>query len=269
MQILEIGYHSLLRQDASVSHAAGLPGRLLLLTTEPMRIQAADICLQAESGDAVILSAQTPLHISPAADDLLYDWILFDAGSDSSFYSALQIPENTLLRFGDTVFLSVLLEQLCAEFYAAAPKRSEMIECLMKALLIRIAETGGPIGSQQSAANTDPHYAELVRLREKIYANPQEKWSVEMLSSELNMSRSYFQLIYRETFGMTCIADVINCKMNRARELLTSTSYTISHIAQLCGYDNEEHFMRQFKKNNGVTPTAFRRKHSDLQSASL
>ena len=102
---------------------------------------------------------------------------------------------------------------------------------------------------------------ELVRLREKIYANPQEKWSVEMLCSELNMSRSYFQLIYRETFGMTCIADVINCKMNRARDLLTSTSYTISHIAQLCGYDNEEHFMRQFKKNNGVTPTVFRREH--------
>ena len=159
------------------------------------------------------------------------------------------------------MFLSVLLEQLCAEFYAANAKRSEMIDCLLKALLIRIAETGGPIGSQQTAASTDPHYAELVRLREKIYANPQEKWNVEMLCSEVNMSRSYFQLIYRETFGMTCIADVINCKMNRARDLLASTSYTISHIAQLCGYDNEEHFMRQFKKNNGVTPTVFRREH--------
>ncbi|MDE6788835.1 MAG: AraC family transcriptional regulator, partial [Ruminococcus sp.] len=28
----------------------------------------------------------------------------------------------------------------------------------------------------------------------------------------------------------------------------------------MCGYDNEEHFMRQFKKIVGVTPTGYRRK---------
>lgn len=263
MHILEIGYHSLLRQDDHVSEPAGMDGKLLLLASAPTDLLAAGQPMHAEPGDAVIFTEKTPLRIAPAGEDLLYDWMLFAPGSDSSFYQALQIPENTLLRFGDTAFLTVLLEQLCAEFYASNAKRSDMISCLMKALLIRIAETGGPISSQQAAANSDPHYPELVRLREKIYANPQEKWSVEMLCSEVNMSRSYFQLIYRETFGMTCIADVINCKMNRARELLTSTSYTISHIAQLCGYDNEEHFMRQFKKNNGVTPTVFRREHRE------
>ncbi len=260
MQILEIGYQSLLRQSDAVFHPDGLHGILLLLTGGAMRLELGGAVLQAESGDTVLVSSDTLLRFT-AEQDLLYDWVLFTPASDGSFYQALQLPENTLLRFGDTAFISVLMQQLCAEYYASNAKRSEMTDCLMKALLIRISETGGPIVSQQAAANSDPHYAELVRLREKIYANPQEKWSVEMLCSEVNMSRSYFQLIYRETFGMTCIADVINCKMNRARDLLTSTSYTISHIAQLCGYDNEEHFMRQFKKNNGVTPTVFRREH--------
>lgn len=261
MHIAEIGYHSLLRAGESVRHENGLDGTLLLLTRAPMQIQLGMQTMDAEAGDAVLIAPQTRFRYTPAGSDLLYDWVLFSFGSDTQFYQALQIPENTLLRFGDTDFLTVLLQQLCAEYYASNPRRSDMIDCLLKALLIRIAETGGPISTQQGAANSDPHYAELVRLREKIYANPQEKWSVEMLCSEVNMSRSYFQLIYRETFGMTCIADVINCKMNRARDLLTSTSYTISHIAQLCGYDNEEHFMRQFKKNNGVTPTVYRREH--------
>ena len=260
MQILEIGYQSLLQQPDAVYHPEGLGGILLLLTGGAMRLEIGGETLRAAAGDTVLVSAETPLRFS-AEQDLLYDWVLFTPASDAGFYQALQLPENTLLRFGDADFLSVLLRQLCAEFYAANSKRSEMTDCLMKALLIRIAETGGPIVSQQAAANCDPHYAALVRLRERIYANPQEKWSVESLCSEVNMSRSYFQLIYRETFGMTCIADVINCKMNRARELLTSTSYTISHIAQLCGYENEEHFMRQFKKYNGVTPTVFRREH--------
>ena len=261
MQILEIGWRSLLRQEERIQLGNGAEGCLLMMTDAPMRLLLGETELRAESGDAIIVSAGQSVTIIPAEGDLLYDWVIFDPAADGSFYQALKIPENTLLRFGDTEFFSALLRQTCAEFYASGTKRSEMLDCLLKALLIRMAETGGPISPQQGAANNDPHYPELVALREKIYANPQEKWTVEMLCSEVNMSRSYFQLIYRETFGLTCIADVINCKMNRARDLLTSTSYTISHIAQLCGYDNEEHFMRQFKKNNGVTPTVFRREH--------
>ena len=261
MQILEIGIRSVLMLDSAFSLPDGPEGHLLLLPDAPMRITLGRTQLLAEPNDAAVIAPETPLSFAPAERDLFYHWVMFRSGGDRSFYQSLQIPENTLLRFGDTGFLRVLLEQLCAEYYAANAKRSDMIDYLLKALLICMAETGGPVASHTAAEHSDPHYAALVRLREKIYANPQEKWTVEMLCSEVSMSRSYFQLVYRETFGMTCIADVINCKMNLARDLLTSTSYTVSHIAQLCGYENEEHFMRQFKKNNGVTPTAFRRLH--------
>jgi len=261
MQILEIGYQTMLEAGQTVFRPDGLDGTLLLLTHAPMKLEIGENVLHAEAGDAVIVGEKTALRYAPAERDLLCDWVLFETASDLNFYEALQIPENTLLRFGDTLFLSSMLQQLCAEFYASNVRRSDMIECLLKALLIRVAETGGPVNTKNTQGSSEPHYAELVRLREKIYLNPQEKWSVDVLYSEVNMSRSYFQLIYRETFGVTCIADVINCKMNRARDLLTTTSYTISHIAQLCGYDNEEHFMRQFKKNNGVTPTVYRREH--------
>ncbi len=259
MQIQELGYRIL--QTESVVLPNGMDGKLLLLMHAPIRLRIAETDGLAQTGDLILCSAKMPIQFEPAELDMCYDWMLFGLGSDATFYQSLQIPENVLLRFADASFLHVLMGQICAEFYAGHPKRSDMLDCLLKALLIRVAETAGPVNAAHQQRSSDPHYQDLVQLREKIYANPQEKWTVEMLCSEVNMSRSYFQLVYRETFGMTCIADVINCKMNRARELLTATSYTISHIAQLCGYDNEEHFMRQFKKNNGVTPTVYRREH--------
>lgn len=262
MQITEIGWRSLLMQGEHVRLPEGAEHTMLLTLHAPADITLGTQTVSAEAGDAVLLREKTPLCISVPHDDLLYDFVCFDADTDSRFYQALGIPENVLLHACDQKYLTVLTEQLCAEYYGNSQRRSDMLDCLLRALLIWLSETGGTV-SAKAASSTDPHYAELVRLREKIYANPQEKWTVEMLCSEVNMSRSYFQLIYRETFGMTCIADVINCKMNRARDLLTSTSYTISHIAQLCGYDNEEHFMRQFKKNNGVTPTVYRREHRE------
>lgn len=260
MQVLSMGYHTLQEADTVFSYPDGMSGRMLLLTHSPMRIRMVAEEQVALPGDMILLPKGAPLYFAAESDLLLYDWVEFDAEVDMDFFRSLQIPENVLLRFGDTEFLCTLLRQLCAEFYAGNPKRADMIDSLLKALFIRIAETAASTGTV-TAQSGDPHYAALVRLRERIYANPQEKWTVELLCAEVNMSRSYFQLVYRETFGMTCIADVINCKMHRARELLTATGYTISHIAQLCGYDNEEHFMRQFKKNNGVTPTVYRREH--------
>lgn len=80
------------------------------------------------------------------------------------------------------------------------------------------------------------------------------------MASEVNMSRSYFQHIYRKTFGVSCITDVISGKIEKAKELLSETTFTVSQVSLMCGYDNEEHFMRQFKKMVGVTPTKYRKK---------
>ena len=124
MQIIEIGYQSLLRQSETVFHPDGLSGILLLLTGGAMQLTIGDAGLQAEAGDTLLISPETALRMT-AEQDLLYDWVLFVPGGDDNFYQALQIPENTLLRFGDTAFLSVLMQQLCAEFYASNAKRSE------------------------------------------------------------------------------------------------------------------------------------------------
>ena len=36
---------------------------------------------------------------------------------------------------------------------------------------------------------------------------------------------------------------------------------SISSLAAFCGYDNELHFMRQFKKGTGMTPSQYREAH--------
>ena len=68
------------------------------------------------------------------------------------------------------------------------------------------------------------------------------------------------QLLYRQTFGITCINDVIESKIKLACDLLSSTNDTVSSIAAKCGYESDVHFMRQFKKMTGCTPSEYRKK---------
>ena len=134
-----------------------------------------------------------------------------------------------------------------------------MMENLLKTLLIKLSDAGIP--GDNTVQAIDPHYTSLAELREKIYRNPQMKWNVDTMAAYVNMSRSYFQHLYREVFGVSCMTDVISGKIEKAKEILSETSCTVSQVAAMCGYDNEEHFMRQFKKLVGMTPTAYRKKN--------
>lgn len=210
----------------------------------------------AEKGMAVILDGSERICYRADESVFIYDWIVFDGRADSDITA--EMPVNKLICHTDQEYLSGIIRNIGIEFYSLNPRRGKTIELLMKMLLLKLSESQMFLRSVQQ--NTDPHYSELAELREKIYRNPQLKWSVDIMASEVNMSRSYFQHIYRETFGVSCITDVISGKIEKAKELLSETTFTVSQVSLMCGYDNEEHFMRQFKKMVGVTPTKYRKK---------
>ena len=161
------------------------------------------------------------------------------------------------MRFLDTALIGELIRNIAAEFYTLGSRRTKMLDSYMRMLLLKLSENGHR--REVSSQISEPHYAMLMELREKIYRNPQLKWNVDAMAAYVNMSRSYFQHLYRETFGVSCISDVISGKIEKAKELLSETGCTVSQVAAMCGYDNEEHFMRQFKKTVGVTPTKYRK----------
>jgi AraC-like DNA-binding protein len=106
--------------------------------------------------------------------------------------------------------------------------------------------------------NINPLYKKLYELKKEIYRNPNQEWTVAKMAEKLSISSGYLEDIYKSTFGITCIDDVINSRINLAKKYLLYEHYTISEIVTLCGYHNVEHFFRQFKKITGVTPKSFR-----------
>lgn len=107
---------------------------------------------------------------------------------------------------------------------------------------------------------SSPYYREFVDLRERIYSNPQEDWSIDTMCRDLILSRGYFQKLYTRCFGISFTQDVINSRIELSKRLLSSTDYSIAYIADQSGYSNYVHFMHQFKKIVGITPTEYRRR---------
>ena len=68
--------------------------------------------------------------------------------------------------------------------------------------------------------------------------------------------------------GGVKVADVIESRIQSACELLSSTNKTFEEISLQCGYKNVEHFIRQFKKSQNITPAKYRKAHIITQRIS-
>ncbi len=253
MNIRAIGWNCVYDSDYSFFQKGERGVFLLLLSRSEMHISDGIM----PENTLVIFDGSTDIVYSAIGESLVCDWILFDDEGDSEIADFADIAYNIPYVCSDCEFISGLIKNINIEFYSTNSRRIKIIDYMMKILLVKSAENGLDREIMQSTA--DPHYSDLMELREKIYRNPQMKWNVDTMAMEVSMSRSYFQHIYREIFGVSCMTDVINGKIEKAKEILSETGCTVSQVSAMCGYENEEHFMRQFKKIVGITPTAYRK----------
>lgn len=102
------------------------------------------------------------------------------------------------------------------------------------------------------------NYADYLELRNKIYLDPQNDWDAQKTCYDFCLSCGHFRAVYKEIFGISFHQDVIQSRISLAKHLLITTKMNISSIANRCGYDNDKHFMHQFKQTVGITPNIYR-----------
>ena len=82
--------------------------------------------------------------------------------------------------------------------------------------------------------------------------------SLDDVSKEIEISPYYFSKIFKEETGVNFIEYLTQIRMDRAKELLTDSSYSMKEICAKIGYADPNYFSRTFKKNVGVTPTEYK-----------
>lgn len=108
------------------------------------------------------------------------------------------------------------------------------------------------------AAGDSSGLAPMLAIRSWIMANAFDDITVAKVAARFHYSPSYLTAMYRRVFGVGVAEQIIEYRIDRARELLSSTASSVADIAREVGYADPKYFMRVFKRRTGLTPGQYR-----------
>ncbi len=91
--------------------------------------------------------------------------------------------------------------------------------------------------------------------------NKEQRLTIDQLAKKLSTSRSQLHRKIKSLTGQS-ITNYINfVRIEKAKEILATTSLHVSEIAYETGFESPTYFSKAFKKVVGVSPTSFRENH--------
>ncbi len=254
MRITACDVNNVQSADLKLHRPNGRSDYLFVMFKSPAKVMVNGEYVSVGNGEIILFDKHKIQSYYADGVEFLHDYMHFDFEDDFEQLIFSTILTDTLITPSDPAHVSDTLAQIKRVFRGAPSKyRAQILTNLGMAFLYIIKSE-----SEKVRTTSTRYFEELNALRINIYKNPSEDWTVERMSRELNLSRSYFQSLYKEMFEISCTEDVINARVTNAKMLLSSTLHPIGEIAVECGYKNTEHFIRQFKDRVGVPPQKFR-----------
>lgn len=96
------------------------------------------------------------------------------------------------------------------------------------------------------------------RVIELMQGDPSRTFSLGDMAESVNLSPPYFCYLFKTITGVPPARYLKSLRMQQAATLLTTTFLSVKEIVRRVGCTDESHFVRDFKRIYGVTPSEFR-----------
>lgn len=127
-------------------------------------------------------------------------------------------------------------------------------------------------------------YAEAIKTEKKLYSKSSllvseiteyilnnytdPDFSVNNISTHFGISEVHLRRLIDQSFCTSPIKYINNLKLDKAKNMLEISNYSIAEIAQSSGFADPYYFSRFFKQQTGVSPSEYRASVASLINAS-
>lgn len=105
---------------------------------------------------------------------------------------------------------------------------------------------------------TDSKGEYVRQVMEYVQENYMESITIDTIADHIGISYSYLRKLYKEATGQNLSDHLNQLRIQKAKQLLLETNYTVKEIASMCGFNHERSFSRSFTQIEGVSPSKFK-----------
>ena len=213
-------------------------------------------------GDFVITKPNT-IHYTMSADSDIHERVMLNFTDDiilskvKPFAQKLCDTQHIIIPDKDRSLIEELLEKISCE-YRNSDKYSSVLEgLLLNELLtavLRIQNANTPTDSPDAESGT-----EFDKIIEYINNNLNTNISLDDVAAFSNFSKSHFSRIFKKMTGVTFLDYLQLQRVNKAKKMLEQTQFSITEIANECGFSSSGYFATVFKRYFGTSPLSFRK----------
>jgi AraC-like DNA-binding protein len=207
-------------------------------------------------GDAILIFPyQYHNYHKIKSPEILWLFITFELNSSG----ILEDLKNCRIQISPKTWK--LIEDLL-QFYKSDRKNSDLgkneLQLRTSLILNEIATSRqDPQTAQCDAGNPK---TELVKeIGHYIRTNFDQPLSSEDISSKFFISKSHLRRLFKNMVGITLGKYIRKSRIHHAASLIDSTDYTLTEIADKCGFDSLYSFSRTFKAELGQSPSNYRK----------
>lgn len=124
--------------------------------------------------------------------------------------------------------------------------RTERIEKLVDPVLLELESQRPMVGDAVGKA---------VKYIEEHLA---DSFNLADVAAQIPINPSYLSVLFKEQMNVTFSEYVTRARLQKAKELLLTSSLSVNEIAERVGYRTAKYFIKQFKEYAGTSPGQFR-----------
>ncbi|WP_173911323.1 AraC family transcriptional regulator [Acinetobacter sp. Marseille-Q1618] len=211
----------------------------------------------APKGDIILVNADE-IHTGSSAVESGWKYraiyptpeMLLDAGQD--FFTV----KNSVPWFPNAVVHDIgLAQQLSLLFDLLEQKYNALLkESMYLSTLARLISRYGR--AKLTPAQLPEAQQKIEMIKDLLNSFPEQDYSLTDLAGYVGISPWHFLREFKKYTGLPPHSWLVQARLQKSRQLLKQ-GMTIANTAQLCGFSDQSHFNRHFKKAMGVTPSQY------------
>lgn len=160
-------------------------------------------------------------------------------------------------------FMRKAMQLGCSDYLLKPVEYKELYRVIEKAVRV-IRDNQKEVQEQEAYSELDggKHIGNIVyeKILPYIRENFAKSFSVKDIAAYAALNPQYTMRLFKKTTGMSILEYVTKERIEAAKSLLKNTVFNNDMIAEKVGYVSANYFIRQFKRNCGMTPREYRKK---------